>query len=75
MLGDLSSRRGRVLGTESLEGGHTLIRAEVPSAELVRYPVDLRSLTSGRASFTRHHARYEVAPQKLPARDPAKARA
>ncbi|EIE98626.1 elongation factor G-like protein EF-G2 [Saccharomonospora glauca] len=75
VLGDLSSRRGRVLGTESLEGGHTLIRAEVPSAELVRYPVDLRSLTSGRASFTRHHARYEVAPQKLPARDPAKARA
>ncbi len=73
VLGDLSSRRGRVLGTESLEGGSTLIRAEVPAEELVRYAVDLRSLTSGRASFTRHHARYEPAPQKSAAREHAKA--
>ncbi|EHK81151.1 elongation factor G-like protein EF-G2 [Saccharomonospora azurea] len=73
VLGDLSSRRGRVLGTESLEGGSTLIRAEVPAEELVRYAVDLRSLTSGRASFTRRHARYEPAPQKSAAREHAKA--
>ncbi|WP_433471347.1 elongation factor G-like protein EF-G2 [Saccharomonospora azurea] len=73
VLGDLSSRRGRVLGTESLEGGSTLIRAEVPAEELVRYAVDLRSLTSGRASFTRRHARYEPGPQKSAAREHAKA--
>ncbi|EHK89434.1 elongation factor G, partial [Saccharomonospora azurea SZMC 14600] len=51
----------------------TLIRAEVPAEELVRYAVDLRSLTSGRASFTRRHARYEPAPQKSAAREHAKA--
>ena len=59
VLGDLSSRRGRVLGTEVSGPGRTLVRAEVPAAELVRYAIDLRSLTSGTATFTRSFARYE----------------
>ncbi len=59
VLGDLSARRGRVLGTDHAGGGQTLIRAEVPQAGLVRYAVDLRSLTHGGASFTRSFARYE----------------
>ncbi|PKV96676.1 translation elongation factor 2 (EF-2/EF-G) [Amycolatopsis echigonensis] len=63
VLGDLSSRRGRVLGTESGEGGHTVVHAEVPAAELLRYAVDLRSLTSGTATFTRRHARFEPMPE------------
>jgi elongation factor G len=63
VLGDLSSRRGRVLGTESGEGGRTIIRAEVPAAELLRYAIDLRSLTSGTATFTRKHARFEPMPE------------
>ncbi|MEV6911635.1 elongation factor G-like protein EF-G2 [Amycolatopsis sp. NPDC051071] len=63
VLGDLSSRRGRVLGTESGEGGRTVIRAEVPAVELLRYAIDLRSLTSGTATFTRKHARFEPMPE------------
>ncbi|WP_158889776.1 elongation factor G-like protein EF-G2 [Amycolatopsis anabasis] len=63
VLGDLSSRRGRVLGTEASPGGRTVIRAEVPATELLRYAIDLRSMTSGTASFTRQHARYEPLPQ------------
>ncbi|WP_116205867.1 elongation factor G-like protein EF-G2 [Amycolatopsis circi] len=63
VLGDLSSRRGRVLGTESGEGGHTVVHAEVPAVELLRYAVDLRSLTSGTATFTRRHARFEPMPE------------
>ncbi|AGM07026.1 elongation factor G-like protein EF-G2 [Amycolatopsis keratiniphila] len=63
VLGDLSSRRGRVLGTESGEGGRTIIRAEVPAVELLRYAIDLRSLTSGTATFTRRHARFEPMPE------------
>ncbi|HET6289772.1 MAG TPA: elongation factor G-like protein EF-G2 [Amycolatopsis sp.] len=63
VLGDLSSRRGRVLGTESGDGGRTVIRAEVPAVELLRYAVDLRSLTSGTATFTRKHARFEPMPE------------
>jgi elongation factor G len=68
VLGDLSSRRGRVLGTESGEGGRTIIRAEVPAAELLRYAIDLRSLTSGTATFTRKHARFEPMPEGAVAR-------
>lgn len=62
VLGDLSGRRGRVLGTETDEAGQMLVRAEVPVAELVRYAVDLRGLTSGTATFTRRFTRYAPAP-------------
>ncbi len=62
VLGDLSSRRGRVMGTETDEMGRMLVRAEVPAAELLRYAVDLRGLTSGTASFTRRFSRYAPAP-------------
>lgn len=62
VLGDLSSRRARVLGTETDQAGRMLVRAEVPAAELLRYAVDLRGLTSGTAVFTRHFSRYAPAP-------------
>ncbi len=62
VLGDLSSRRGRVLGTETDHSGRMLVRAEVPVAELLRYAVDLRGLTSGTAVFTRRFCRYAPAP-------------
>ncbi|MGI5130772.1 elongation factor G-like protein EF-G2 [Pseudonocardia sp. CA-107938] len=65
VLGDLSSRRGRVLGTDAGEGlaaGRTVVRAEVPRTELLRYAIDLRAMTSGAATFTRTFARYEPAP-------------
>lgn len=58
VLGDLSASRGRVLGTENDGMGRMLVRAEVPVAELLRYAVDLRGLTSGSATFTRTFARY-----------------
>jgi elongation factor G len=61
VLGDLSSRRGRVLGTENDGPGRMLVRAEVPAAELLRYAVDLRGLTSGSAHFTRTFSRYATA--------------
>jgi elongation factor G len=62
VLGDLSGRRGRVLGTDIAGHGRTLVQAEVPSVELLRYAVDLRALTAGAATFTRRFARYDVAP-------------
>ncbi|MFE9750631.1 elongation factor G-like protein EF-G2 [Saccharothrix saharensis] len=65
VLGDLSSRRGRVLGTEAESPGYTLIRAEVPATELLRYAVELRSLTSGTGTYTRRFARYDPLPQTL----------
>jgi elongation factor G len=62
VLGDLSGRRGRVLGTDVAGQGRTLVQAEVPTTELLRYAVDLRALTAGAATFTRRFARYDVAP-------------
>ncbi|WP_034270680.1 elongation factor G-like protein EF-G2 [Haloechinothrix halophila] len=65
VLGDLSARRGRVLGTESAGNGHSVIKAEVPATELLRYAIDLRSMTSGTAAFTRTFSRYEPLPQGM----------
>ncbi|MGI9004248.1 MAG: elongation factor G-like protein EF-G2 [Pseudonocardia sp.] len=62
VLGDLSGRRGRVLGTDVAGPGRSLVRAEVPCTELLRYAVDLRAMTSGAATFTRTFARYDAAP-------------
>ncbi|MBW4717598.1 elongation factor G-like protein EF-G2 [Saccharothrix obliqua] len=68
VLGDLSGRRGRVLGTEADTPGYTVIRAEVPSTELLRYAIELRSLTSGTGGYTRRFGRYDPLPQALAAR-------
>ncbi|WP_280384298.1 elongation factor G-like protein EF-G2 [Nocardia wallacei] len=65
VLSDLSSRRGRVLGTEPTTAGRTVIRAEVPELELSRYAIDLRSLAHGGAQFTRAYTRHEPMPAQL----------
>ncbi|MBF6330249.1 elongation factor G-like protein EF-G2 [Nocardia transvalensis] len=65
VLSDLSSRRGRVLGTEPVGGGRTAIRAEVPELELSRYAIDLRSLSHGGAQFSRTYSRHEPMPTQL----------
>jgi elongation factor G len=67
VMGDLSARRSRVLGTEAAPGGRTVVHAEVPGLELPRYAVDLRSLSHGTGSFTRHFARYEALPSHIAA--------
>ncbi|HEV8569984.1 MAG TPA: elongation factor G-like protein EF-G2 [Actinoplanes sp.] len=66
VMSDLSGRRGRPLGTESDgTGDYSLIRAEVPANELVRYAVELRALSSGAGTFTRTYARHEPMPTHL----------
>jgi elongation factor G len=51
VLSDLSSRRGRVLGQDQLGGGIVEVKAEVPQAELLRYAIDLKAMTSGTGTF------------------------
>jgi elongation factor G len=51
VLGDLSGRRGRVMGQEQLGGGIIEIKAQVPQSELLRYAIDLKSITSGTGGF------------------------
>ena len=65
VMSDMSSRRGRVLGTEPVPGGRTLVKAEVPELELTRYAIDLRSISQGTGSFTRSYLRYEPLPTHL----------
>jgi elongation factor G len=67
VMSDLSGRRGRVLGNEPDPDGQerTLVRAEVPATELVRYAVELRAMTSGSGTFRRSFARHEPMPAHL----------
>jgi len=65
VMSDLSSRRGRVLGTEPVQGGRTLVKAEIPELEIMRYSIDLRSMSQGTGSFSRSYLRYEPLPSHL----------
>jgi elongation factor G len=66
VISDLSGRRGRPMGTEADDDGeHSLVRAEVPATELVRYAVELRAISSGAGTFSRTYARHEPMPPHL----------
>ena len=64
VMGDLSSRRGQVLGLEP-RGNAQVIAARVPLATMFGYATDLRSTTQGRATFTMQFDRYEEVPQSI----------
>jgi len=61
VMGDLNSRRGRVLGMDS-EGKYQVINAHVPMAEILTYAPDLNSMTGGRGTFTREFSHYDEVP-------------
>ncbi len=65
VLGDLNSRRGRIVGTEVTVDSFQEVTAMVPAAELARYAVDLRALTGGRARFRAEHDHYDPVPEHL----------
>ncbi len=64
ITGDLNSRRGRVMGMEP-KGKDTVINAQVPLSEMVSYSSQLRSITSGRGSFTMEFDHYQDVPSKI----------
>ena len=68
IMGDLSSRRGHVLGSEQAGDGRTLVRAEVPQIEISRYAIDLRAFSHGAATFTRRFVRYDPMPDTIAAK-------
>jgi elongation factor G len=65
VMGDLNARRGRVQGTEVDADGEQVIVALVPTSEIMRYAIDLRSLTGGRGRFSARHDHYDALPQHL----------
>lgn len=68
VMGDISSRRGRMQGTIVNDAGEQEIAALVPTAEILRYAVDLRSMTGGRGRFVAVHDHYDVVPSHLVAK-------
>ncbi len=64
VLGDMNTRRARVQGMDT-EKGRSVVTAQVPLAEMLRYTADLRSITGGRGIFTMEFSHYEVVPAHL----------
>jgi elongation factor G len=64
ILGDLNTRRARVQGMDT-EKGRSVVTAQVPLAEVLRYTTDLRSMTGGRGVFTMEFSHYEVVPAHI----------
>ena len=64
VIGDLNSRRGRVLGMEA-KGGVQVIKALVPMSEILKYAPDLRSITSGRGAFEQRFSHYDEVPAPI----------
>jgi elongation factor G len=65
VIGDLNSRRGKVLGVEPKGTGQQVIKAHVPMSEVLRYAPDLRSMTSGRGDFSLEFSHYEETPAHI----------
>jgi elongation factor G len=64
LMGDLSSRRGRIEGSES-RGHNVIVKATVPLAEMLSYATDLTSMTQGRASYSMEYSHYDYVPNEL----------
>ena len=73
VIGDLSSRRGQIEGMDT-RGNASVVRAQVPLAEMFGYVMDLRSATQGRASYTMQFDHYEQVPSNIATEIQAKAR-
>ncbi|MDR2005728.1 MAG: elongation factor G [Acidaminococcales bacterium] len=65
IIGDFNSKRGRILGMEPIGDGQGCVKAQVPYSELLKYAVDLRSMTQGRGSFDMNFSHYDEVPQRI----------
>jgi elongation factor G len=74
IMGDLNSRRGRIQGMDN-KGGNTVVKAEVPMAEMLTYGVDLTAMTQGRGSFNMEMHHYDAVPGMLQEKIVEKAKA
>jgi len=64
IMGNLNGRRGRVQGMDS-KGGSTVVKAQVPLAEMLSYASDLTSMTQGRGSYSMEYSHYDIVPQPI----------
>jgi elongation factor G len=74
IMGDLSSRRGRISGSEA-RGANVVVKAQVPFAEMLSYANDLTSMTQGRASYNMEFSHYDFVPNEIAEKVIAQAKA
>jgi elongation factor G len=74
IMGDLSSRRGRISGSE-VRGSNVVVKAQVPFAEMLNYATGLTSMTQGRASYSMEFAHYDFVPNEIAEKVIAQAKA
>ncbi len=74
IIGDLNAKRARILGMESQGDSTTIVRAQVPQGEVLRYASDLRSITGGRGTFTATFSHYDPVPAHIADKVAAEAR-
>lgn len=65
IMGDITKKRGRVLGMQAYKNGKQLISAEAPEAEIFKYAIDLKAMTQGMGFFEMDFARYEQVPEQM----------
>lgn len=65
VIGDLNRRRGKIVGQENLKGGAVMVHSEVPLSEMFGYSTQLRSLSSGRATYSMEPSHFEPVPAKI----------
>jgi elongation factor G len=65
IMGDLNSKRGRIQGSAAIGHGEAEIVALIPTSEILRYAIDLRSITGGRGRFAMQHSHYDPMPAHL----------
>lgn len=64
IIGDFNKRRGSIMGMDLVDG-YQIISAQVPMAEMMRYPIDLRAMTQGMGTYTQSFDRYDPVPSNL----------
>ncbi len=74
IIGDFNKRRGSIMGMDLIDG-YQIISAQVPMAEMMRYPIDLRAMTQGMGAYTQSFDRYDPVPSNLADRIIAAAKA
>ena len=65
IMGDLNGKRGRIQGSAAVGNGEVEITAHVPTSEVLRYAIDLRSMTGGRGRFSAQQSHYDPVPAHL----------
>lgn len=63
VMGDMSKRRGRILGQEEVGNGKTCVIAEVPESEIIKYATELKTMTQASGRFERNFLRYDITPE------------